>query len=158
MNATPAVHPGLGRLAALLGEWTGEGRGVWGGPPFGYRETVRFWHNGKPFLGYEQRTTAIDDGRPLHAEAGYWRPGEGDHVEVVLAHPIGDVEIELGGWQGDTLRLVTDTLVQTPTAKPVTRLERDFVLHGDVLVYELRMATDGGPAHFHLGAELHRSS
>src|ERR1700740_1433826 len=60
----------------LLGEWRGEGHGSWGeGAPFAYREEVFFRHSGKPFLAYGQRTAALDDGRPLHAETGYWRGG-----------------------------------------------------------------------------------
>ena len=123
---------------------------------FTYREQARFWHSGKPFLGYEQRTWAVDDGRPLHTESGYWRATEAGDVELILAHAIGNAEIELGRWHGDVLRLESSSLSQTPTARPVTRLERDIELRGDILRYELRMATGPGAPWVHLRAELRR--
>ncbi|MHB8489582.1 MAG: heme-binding beta-barrel domain-containing protein [Candidatus Dormibacteria bacterium] len=153
------THPALGRLAELLGDWYGEGEGRWlAGEPFHYREWVSFGHNGKPFVSYSQRTSARDDGRPLHAEAGYWRAlGEGA-VEVAIAHPIGVVEIEAGRWNGNRLTLRTATVECTPTAKTVTGLQREFEIDGDVLRYRLRMATDGGEPRPHLTAELRRTS
>jgi len=151
-----AIHPDLGRLAGLLGEWQGGGDGQWAaGEPFHYREWVSFTHNGKPFLIYTQRTQA-DDGRALHAEAGFWRALPDGAVEVAMTHPIGVIEIELGSWDGSLLRLRTSRLECTPTAKPVTGLERDFELDGDVLRYRLRMATDGGEPRAHLHAEMRR--
>jgi THAP4-like, heme-binding beta-barrel domain len=153
----PALHPDLTSLAVLLGDWRGEGRGRWGeGAPFAYREEVRFWHAGKPFLAYMQRTTSLDDGRPLHAEMGYWRPAPDGSLEVTMAHPTGFVEIELGTLEGGRLRLATAVLERTPTAKTVTRLERDLDVDGDTLHYVVRMATDGGPARWHLEAILRR--
>jgi hypothetical protein len=77
-------------------------------------------------------------------------------VEVVLAHAIGVVEVEVGGWEGSRLALRTRTLLLTPTAKRVTALERDFELSDDELRYELRMSRDGGPALWHLSANLRR--
>jgi len=154
---SPPLHPDLARLAMLLGDWRGEGRGRWGeGAPFAYREEVHFRHSGKPFLAYGQRTTALDDGRPLHAEAGYWRAGPGAAVEVVMAHPTGFAEIELGTVEGGRVRLATASVESTPTAKTVTRLERDIEVDGDTLHYVIRMATDGGAARWHLEATLHR--
>jgi hypothetical protein len=151
------VHPDLGRLAELLGDWQGEGEGQWrAGEPFRYRERVTFGHNGKPFLAYSQRTTAIDDGRPLHAETGFWRALAHGAVEVAMTHPIGVVEIETGRWEGNRLGLRTITVHCTPTAKTVTGLHRDFEISGDVLTYSLRMATDGGEPVSHLRAELRR--
>jgi len=151
------VHPDLGPLAALLGEWQGEGEGRWGGgEPFHYREWVTFSHNGKPFLAYSQRTLS-DDGRPLHAETGFWRAVPDGAVEVAMTHPIGVVEVELGRWEGTSLTLRTASVVCTPTAKTVTGLERRFDIDGDVLRYRLRMATDGGEPQPHLQAELRRA-
>lgn len=156
--AAVALHPDLGKLGALLGEWTGEGHGVSpAGVEFSYRERSRFDHNGKPMLVYVQRTSAVDDGRPLHSESGYWRAVPLDAVELVLAHSTGFVEIEQGRWDGDTtLRLVTTLIQGTPTAKRVTALERDFTVEDGRLRYQMRMATDAGTARFHLSAELHR--
>jgi len=65
-------------------------------PSFQYDEEVEFVHTGKPFLFYGQRSWARDDGRPLHAETGYWRPAGPGRVELVLAHPNGITEIEEG--------------------------------------------------------------
>lgn len=157
MSVDQPPHPDLGRLADLLGEWRGEGEGHWaGGERFRYREWVTFGHNGKPFISYAQRTTAVDDGRPLHAESGYWRAAADGAVEVALSHPIGVIEIEVGRWEGSRLTLRTATLERTPTAKAVTALQRDFEIDGDVLRYSLRMATDGGETRPHLMAELRR--
>jgi len=156
MAPAPPTHPDLGQLAGLLGDWQGDGVGSWaGGEPFHYREWVTFSHNGKPFLIYAQRTQA-GDGRPLHAETGFWRALPDGSVEVAMTHPIGVIEIELGRWEGSVLRLRTSRIECTPTAKPVTGLEREFELDGDVLRYRLRMATDGGEPRPHLRAEMRR--
>jgi THAP4-like, heme-binding beta-barrel domain len=154
----PPLHPDLLPLAPLVGDWRGEGRGQWGeGAAFAYREEIRFWHVGRPFLAYTQRTAALDDGRPLHAEMGYWRVAPGGAVEVTMAHPTGFVEIEVGTVEDGRLRLATAVLERTPTAKVVTRLERDVDVKGDTLHYVVRMATDGGPARWHLEATLRRA-
>jgi THAP4-like, heme-binding beta-barrel domain len=157
MRPDQPTHPDLGRLAELLGDWRGDGEGQWAsGEPFRYLEWVTFGHNGKPFISYAQRTTAADDGRPLHAETGYWRALGDGAVEVALTHPIGVVEIETGRWEGNRLSLRTAAVECTPTAKTVTGLARDFEIDGDVLSYRLRMATDGGEPRPHLAAQLRR--
>jgi hypothetical protein len=157
MPADQPTHPDLGRLAELLGDWQGEGEGEWmAGEPFRYREWVSFGHNGKPFVSYAQRTAAHDDGRPMHAETGYWRALGDGGVELAMTHPIGVVEIETGRWEGKRLTLRTTKVDCTPTAKTVTGLVRDFEIDGDVLKYRLRLATDGGEPRPHLTAELHR--
>lgn len=152
-----ALHPDVEPIAFLLGTWVGEGEGSYPTiEPFAYGEEVRFWHVGKPFLAYSQRTWALDDGRPLHGEMGYWRPQPGGALEVVLAHPTGIVEVEEGTVRGGALELGTTSVSRTGTAKTVTRLERRISVEGDVLTYEVRMAAVDVPLVRHLVGRLRR--
>lgn len=161
-SSAPPLHPALAALAPLLGRWSGPGTGEY--PtihPFDYHEEVSFTHVGKPFLIYGQRTRGVTDGLPMHSETGYLRVPEPGVVELVLAHPSGVTEIEVGTYQvgGDRLELelATTSVGLTPTAKEVSGLERSFTIVGDELSYSLRMAAVGQPMVHHLSAELRRN-
>jgi hypothetical protein len=157
----PDLHPDLVALAPLLGTWAGQGSGKYPTiPPFDYLEEVVFAHVGKPFLAYGQKTKSVADGKPLHAETGYLRVPQPGHVELVLAHPSGITEIEVGTYSvtGDLIemQMSTTTVGLTPSAKEVTALGRSFRVDGDELSYTVQMGAVGQPLQDHLAAVLHR--
>ncbi len=159
----PALHPALEELAPLLGVWAGRGCGKYPAiEPFDYLEEVEFTHVGKPFLAYAQKTRAADDRAPLHAETGYLRVPRPGQIELVLAHPSGITEIEVGSYRVTggvvDIELAATAIGLTPSAKQVTALGRRFRIDGDELSYSLQMGAVGQPLQDHLAAQLHRRS
>jgi hypothetical protein len=153
-----SAHPLLQPVAFLIGTWTGEGKGEYPSiEPFSYGEEVRFWHVGRPWLGYSQRTWNLDNNAPMHSEMGYWRPQEDGSIEVVLAHAFGIVEVQEGTVTGTRVELKSKDLVSTSTAKEVSGLARTIEVDGDRLTYEVAMAYGEHPLQSHLTAELRRT-
>ncbi|WP_420450706.1 FABP family protein [Ilumatobacter sp.] len=162
----PPLHPDLTPLEALVGTWSGEGEGEYPTiETFRYVETITFEHVGTPVLAYRQRTTAADDGRPLHAEAGYLRVPAPGTAELVIAHPTGVTEV-LEGFAAPNSAGPTDTVIVdvrsrhvglTTTAKHVERVERTWEVTGDVVRCTVRMSAVGQPLLHHLAATLRRA-
>jgi hypothetical protein len=154
---TAAPHPQIEPLASLLGTWRGNGEGHYPTiASFRYVEEVRFWHTGRPWLGYEQRTWHPETAAPMHSESGYWRPLPDGRLEIVLAHAFGITELLEGRRANGKLELRSTAVVSTPTAKQVEAVERAYDLDGDLLSYEVGMAFGGHPMQNHLKAELRR--
>lgn len=152
----PALHPQLAPLAFLLGTWHGEGRGEYPTiASFGYREETTFSHNGKPFLVYQQRTWALDDGRPLHVEHGYWRAPSTSALEVVIIQPTGISEGLVGTVHDQRVTLTSASVTTTTTAKPVEAVARRWWIDDQgALRYEVDMAAVGLTLRHHLSATL----
>lgn len=152
------LHPDCAPLEFLLGTWTGEGVG--GYPTiedFRYRQEIVFTHIGKPFLSYTSRTWAVDDGRPLATETGFWRPRPEGALEVVLAHPTGVTEVYVGQVSGTKIELSTDLVARTESAKEVTAGHRLYgIIEGGELAYAYDMAAVGHELQPHLSARLRR--
>lgn len=157
----PDLHPDLEALAPLLGVWSGRGSGEYPTiEPFDYFEEVVFSHVGKPFLVYGQKTTSVADGAPMHAETGYLRVPQPGHLELVLAHPSGITEIEVGTYSTTAdvidIALTATAIGLTPTAKEVSALGRSLRVDDDEFSYSLEMGAVGQPLQHHLAAVLHR--
>ena len=157
----PALHPDVAALSFLLGTWRGTGEGQYPTvDPFRYGEEMTFTHVGDPFLAYEQRSWSLEDGAPLHFERGFLRGGEG--IELVLAHPLGIVEVSTGTLSGGggarVLDLASATMAHTPTGDRVTALRRHLEVEGNAMVYTLDMGMEQVPLSPHLRAELRRES
>ncbi len=150
----------LGLLAPFAGTWHGEGRGTYPTiEDFGYREEIVLRDVGRPFLVYSQRTSALDDGRPLHAETGYWRPKPGGRIELVIAQATGMVEIEEGTIEDGVIAVASTAVAATSSGPDASRVTRRFELAADgaELRYELRMEAVGQPLLVHLVATLRRA-
>jgi hypothetical protein len=152
------VHSALEDISFLVGTWRGEGKGEYPTiDPFTYGEEVRFWHDGRPFLFYTQRTWNPASKAPMHSESGFWRPQEDGAIEVVLAHGFGVAEIQEGQVHGRRFELRSRSLSSTSTAKSIREVARTYEVADDVLTYAVAMAYDDTPLTHHLGAELRRA-
>jgi hypothetical protein len=157
MNADGS-EPELGALAALLGTWRGGGRGEYPTmDSFPFEEETRFWHPGAGFLYYHLRSWDPASGDHLHSELGFWRPAPGGRVDVTFAHPLGLTEIAEGTIADGEVRLSSRSVERTSeNASPVTALERRYTISGDVLEYEVLMATERVPLALHITGALRR--
>jgi hypothetical protein len=158
-------------LGFLIGTWHGDGVGAvpeGRGPDFPYAEQMTFaWDGASPWLRYDTRASDPVDGRLLHTETGWWRaqPAAEDgtvHLDVVLTHPTGVVEVLIGQVVtddvGEHVDLVSDVVARTATAPPVTAESRLYALRGGKLMYAIDLAAGESTLAPHLAAALDRLS
>lgn len=152
-----------GVLGALVGTWSGRGRGNY--PTiagFEYLETVVFGRAPNGILTYSQTTFSASGGRPMHVEQGYLRPAAPGCVELVVAQPTGVVEVDEGvvsspGEGRLDVEVRSRLVAVTSTAKEVTEVERVLRLDtGGILRTRLSMAAVGVPLTLHLESALRR--
>jgi hypothetical protein len=160
MNDLP-LHPLCAPVAFLLGEWRGTGHGGYPGmTPFAYREEMRVWHSGKPYLAFEQRTWQTDgprSGRELHGELGYLRCREDGGLELMVAMAPGHVEVSSGSVEDTRITLASVGVVDAPSAAAVSAVTRTWWLDADLLRYDLEMSALDQSMTWHLTAELRRA-
>ena len=149
-------------FAFLLGTWRGEGVG--GYPTleadFGFGEEITFACYGKPVISFTSTSWALDDGRPLARQSGFWRPVTPDSLEVVMSVAAGLVEVFYGrlvnGPAGEHVELESDLIGHTATAKRVDKDKRLYAVRGGKLMYAMEMAAVGQGLQPHLSAALDR--
>jgi hypothetical protein len=165
----------LGRLAWLVGHWSGQGVG--GYPTiddFGFEQEIDVTNDGRPFLGWTSRSWVLDDDghrvRPAATESGFWRlahpldpgqqpdPGVDLEVDLLLTHPTGFVEIWTGHAEPARVSLHTDVVARTPSAKEYNAGQRMYGLVEGNLLWAYDMAAVGQPMQPHLSAQLKRRS
>jgi hypothetical protein len=157
--------------AWLIGRWVGVGTGQYPTiEDFRFGQEVAFSTDGRPFLSYASRSWLLDDAgervRPLATETGFWRPREGNQVEVTLSHPTGFAEV----WYGHLtvngienamvtraqVELRTDVVARTSSAKEYVEGHRLYGLVDGRLPWTFDMAAMGQPLQNHLAALLTR--
>lgn len=162
VRSGPEVHHDVLALLPLLGVWRGEGQGDYPTMDgFAYGQEIRFFHDGRPFLGMESKSWILDaDGTPVrlaNREVGWWRPGSGDDFDVVLADSSGIVEVYVGRARTTTSwELTSDLVARIPSAPDVSANHRLYGIVEGELMYAVDMAAMGQPLQPHISARLAR--
>ena len=145
-------------LSFLLGTWRGSGHQEY--PTVDdadYEEEMTFSNRGEMFLTYVQRAWSPVTGATLHAESGFWRPGERGALEVCLGHPLGLTEVSEGTIEGTTIELRSRSIGRATTGEPVSGVTRRYAVEDDTMRYDLWMALDTVEMTHHLSAMLLRT-
>lgn len=164
-----ALPAELAHLSWMIGSWSGVGLGQYPTiEDFRFHQDLTISTDGRPFLQYVSRSWVIDDDgnrvRPSASETGYLRPRPDNEVEFLLVHPTGITEIWFGKVEvtsivnavitGARIRLLTDGVMRTPSAKEVSGGERLYGLVDGDLLWTYDMAAMGQPLSNHLSARL----
>ncbi|MFT4393852.1 FABP family protein [Gordonia lacunae] len=146
------LHPGLLALLPLVGVWRGEGEGhdPETDTDYHFAQQVVVSHDGQNFLAWESRSWVIDEDaayqRPDLRESGFWRIGDDDTIELLLAHAEGSVELFYGTPLNQTTwELATDVVIKAESGRRTGGAKRLYglVADGDLAYVEERVDADG---------------
>ena len=158
------LHPDCGPVAWLLGRWGGRGHGDYPTiDKFEYGQELVFTHDGRPFFHYFSRAWIVDENgvkvREAAQEAGFLRCRPGGHVELVLSHNTGFVEVWYGEIHPEQPRfeIATDAVARTATAKEYVGGKRLYGYVDGDLMYAYDMAAVGQELQPHTHAQLVRA-
>jgi len=156
--STTGVADLVAAFEGWLGLWEGEGRGLWDADrPFRFREALAIEAiPERALLRFSQRTTVGDSSELSHSEVGFLRLLPELQVELVVAIPAGYVEIHTGRLQAGVLELSPQTLVATPTARPVRLVRRRMELGDETLHSTVGIAVNDEEVAPHVESWLRR--
>lgn len=153
-------------LLFLSGKWSGEGTAEV--PPkniTGYKETLLFeFDYSKDVISYHQKTKFAEPSRSkdtLHLESGFIKQTDDGSIELSNSQNNGRVEVlklvKLTVDSGKTCALFASKHIGNDPRMIST--QREYTLDGDVLYYEMKMATvNHKDMKTHLNAELKREA
>lgn len=146
------LHPGLLALLPMVGVWQGEGEGndPETGEDYHFAQQIIISHDGQSFLNWQSRSWVIDEDarfvRPDLRETGYWRIGDDDTIELLLAHAEGSIELFYGRPLTQTSwELATDVVIKADSGRRTGGAKRLYGLveDGDLAYVEERVDADG---------------
>ncbi|WAC54205.1 FABP family protein [Gordonia sp. SL306] len=146
------LHSGLLALLPMVGVWLGEGEGndPDTGVDYHFAQQIIISHDGQNFLNWQARSWVIDDDarfvRPDLRETGFWRIGDDDNIELLLAHAEGSIELFYGQPLTQTSwELATDVVIKADSGRRTGGAKRLYGLveDGDLAYVEERVDADG---------------
>jgi hypothetical protein len=152
-------------LNALIGEWTGSGRGEYPTiEPFEYVEALRFSSDDRSIIHYEQKTRRWEIRSEAyiasHWENGFIRLLADGRVQINNTQSGGRTEVLTGSLEGTEnefiIRLQSTSFLNDPHMQESSRT---ITVAGDSLHYTMYMRTNSTPEmSIHLEARLTRQS
>lgn len=154
----------INELLFLSGKWSGEGTAEFPSiTTTDYKETLLFeFDYTKDVISYHQKTKYAEQTRSkdtLHLESGFIKQTDDGSIELSNSQNNGRVEvlklIKLTVDSGKTCALFSSKHIGNDPR--MLNTQREYILDGDVLNYEMKMATvDHSDLKTHLKAELKR--
>lgn len=148
------VHPLVRPIAFLLGEWEGEGKGLWD-DSFRFADRLAFSSDGRPLVRFLEET--IGPGAvPSHGESGYLLAKDNGVIHMTVAEPSGVTEALTGTASGERIELFSTAIALTPSTPQVSATSRRLYLDGGHLIVEIDIGLRGEAPRAHTRSVLQR--